>query len=1172
MGKNEVAATPAMPGDLPKMRLTDNARITMRERYLRKNEEGEVVETEEERFWAMSWNIAEQEKPEDQMKFAREFYGMMARGEFMPNSPAIMNAGRGNGNALGACFVLPIEDSIEGIFSTVKNTALVQKAGGGTGFSFDRLRPTGDYINSSSGNTSGPLSFWKVLAEATNSIQQGCFVGGTLIGMPGRNKQIQDIKRGDIVYSFDISKGCMSLSRAACDAFKTKKGAEVWELTTDKGLTLFATPDHLMLTRSGSYKELSSLKSGQRLMPLSRYTKGNDLMVTLQDGKDTRAHEHRLLGKYLYPEYDAKINSIHHKNGNHQDNSPENLQLMTDGEHATHHGKIKGAFYSEGQHGTKNGMHRENFWSTASEEEKTRYRHAIGRGAREDNVMKRPGAAAKHPLFNSSETKLLAKRGKIVASACMLREKGLPTTRDAWAESTKALYNTYRYKPETVVQCFGSWESFEKELSGRNHVVVSVGFSHREDVWDFEVEGTHNFCVVGEDGRGVVAHNSMRRGANMGMMTITHPDVLKFIYAKQDLTAFTNYNVSVKIPSAWMEAYKANPNTPHVVTNFRNGKKFYLPKSLKVMTYSIQELIPADVQVTTVVDTTTGKVSYEAAGKDVWTMKDVFGVIVDCAWRTGEPGLFFIDEANKYNPTPQVGAYESTNPCGEQILLPYESCNLGSINVAKFSGQKESDFDWERLNKAIKTSVRFLDNVVDASPYPIPEIAQMCHDNRKIGLGIMGFADALYGMGIPYNSEEALSFGSNLMRFLNEESIACSSALAEEKGVFPNWEGSLWQNDSILGTARKMRNAVTTTVAPTGTISIFANCSGGIEPLFSLSFIRQVLNGKRLKEVNGHFVRVAKEQGFYTEELMEKILANGTLHGIDGVPEAAKKLFVCTHDISPEWHVRMQSAFQEHCGSSISKTVNLPHDATREDVEKAYILAFDLKCKGTTVYRDGCRDLQPMSLKKEEKKVDAVHESKRHAVEEWKPRRPIKTAPFLPAIRMKQSTPLGTMHVTITVDPSTKHEVEIFAQLGKAGDTASSDLEAICRMVSMYLRLGGSIVDVIDQFDGIGSNISIPTKDGKVQSLADGLAKSLRVYHMAKGSYGLDAILLGKADLSKMSLKTGIGAILPGAQADVVPPKAAASTGAGKCSSCGGKLVKSQGCLECTECGFSKCG
>ena len=1155
--KNTVPVNAPMPQDLPAMRLTDNARITLGERYLSKDESGGVTESPEERFWRMSWDIASQEKPEDVMYWARKFYEMMADGTFMPNSPAIMNSGKGNSNSYGACFVLPIEDSIEGIFSTVKNTALVQKAGGGTGFSFDRLRPTGDFISSSSGNTSGPMSFWKVLAEATNSIQQGCFIGSTMIGCPGKDKPMRDIKKGDIVYSFDLEKGQITYARAACDAFRTKRSAEVWKLATDKGLVVFATPDHDMLTRSRSYQPLSQLRPGQRLMPLTRYMKGKDWMVSLQDGKDTRAIEHRLLGKYLYPEYSPESHHIHHRNGNHQDNSPENLELMSSSQHSTYHGKLRGAFYSDGCPGAKNGMHRSNFWASASEEDKAQYRHAIGKGAREANVMKRPEVVAKHPLFNSSETKLLAKRGKIVAAACMLKERGKLVDRASWPESIKSLYNTYRYKVETVEQCFGSWETFEETLSERNHVVVSVGFSHYEDVWDFEVEGTHNFCVVGEDGKGVVVHNSVRRGANMGMMSITHPDILKFIFAKQDLSAFTNYNVSVKITDEWMEAYRANPDAPHIVHNHRNGKKFYLPKNLNKMTYAIQDL-------------------QEAIGtpKDVWTMRDIFSVIVDCAWRTGEPGLFFIDRANESNPTPHVGMYEATNPCGEQILLPYESCNLGSINVGKFA-RPGAPFDYPSLRSYVRTACRFLDNVVDASPYPVVEIEKMCKENRKIGLGVMGFADALFTMGIPYNSDEAIAFGEELMRVIHEETLNYSSSLAEEKGVFPNYPGSLWEKESILGPARKMRNAVTTTVAPTGTISIFANCSGGIEPLFNLFFIRQVLNGKRLKELNGHFVKVAKERGFYSEELLERIVTEGTLKDIPEVPEDVKKVFVCTRDIAPEWHIRMQAAFQKNCGASISKTINLPHDATREDVEKSYLMAWETGCKGTTVYRDGCRDEQPMALKKEEKKPAAEQVPKKRASEEWKIRRPLKTAPFLPAVRMKQGTPLGNMHVTITVDPATLHEVELFAQLGKAGDTASSDLEAICRMVSMYLRLGGSLVDVIDQFDGIGSNMSIPTKDGKVQSLADGLSKAMRVYHMAKSTYGLENILLGKVDLSKISLKAGIpGAPPEASSATTAPaPKATpAPSGAGVCHVCGGKMAKSQGCLECTSCGYSKCG
>jgi ribonucleoside-diphosphate reductase alpha chain len=477
----------------------------------------------------------------------------------------------------------------------------------------------------------------------------------------------------------------------------------------------------------------------------------------------------------------------------------------------------------------------------------------------------------------------------------------------------------------------------------------------------------------------------------------------------------------------------------------------------------------------------------------------------------------------------------------------------------------------EALVETIHLATRFLDNIIDINNYPIKEIDEMCKSNRKIGLGIMGFADALYEQGIPYDSEQGISVGERIMQVLNEESHNASEMLAVERGKFPNWEGSVWD----VVQKRPMRNSATTTVAPTGTVSIIANCSGGIEPLFSLAFFRNVLDGQRLAEVNPIFESEAKRLGFYSQDIIEKIAEKGSLHGIQEIPEEARKVFVCSHDISPDWHVKMQAAFQKNCDSSISKTINLPHDATPEEVEKIYLLAWELKCKGVTVYRDGCRENQPMALSaasKEEGKAESPRKPGDYTI-----RKPMKTPPMLPAVRMRQPTGFGHMHIAVTVDPVSGREMEIFAQLGKAGDIASSDLEAISRMVSLYLRIGGSLEDIIDQLEGIGSHMAIPSKDGKVMSLADGLGKSLKRYSLAKRTYGLSDILTGKINFDVLpalkdleqqnhSVEEAIAAKLP-----LVEAVSDSNIYKEKCPECGGVLSFSEGCVKCPNCGFSRC-
>lgn len=645
--------------------------------------------------------------------------------------------------------------------------------------------------------------------------------------------------------------------------------------------------------------------------------------------------------------------------------------------------------------------------------------------------------------------------------------------------------------------------------------------------------GPITFWKAFSEATNAIQQGAFRRGANMGMMYIHHPDILKFLHAKQNLDSFTNYNISVKVTDAWMEEFLADPDSPHVVRNPRTGKAAVLRRDLEIWKYDVRDLAVIDgVEPTAhgsresyyTTPRLTGEIPAELRGR-VYTKRDIWNIIVANAWQTGEPGVVFIDRINEFNPTPHVGRIEATNPCGEQPLLPYEACNLGSVNLGLFVRNDctpEAEVDWEGLRGVIHESTRFLDNVIDANNYPLPEIDAVCKANRKIGLGVMGFADALYKLGVPYNSPEGVQWGERFMQFLNDEAHACSELLARERGSFPNWEGSRWQ----IVHNRPMRNAAVTTVAPTGTISILANCSGGIEPMFSLAFIRNVLRGQKqgerpLVEVNELFRTVAKERGFYTDDLMEQLAREGTLAHLDGIPEDVRRVFVCAHDITPEWHMQMQAGFQRHCDASISKTINFPNAATRDEVEQIYSLAYTLRCKGVTVYRDGCRSFQPMALKKDEPKPqtapapaalpaaapEAVPVANR-VIE------PLDLPEIVSGLRIRQMTPFGNMHVKITVDPRRNRELEVFSQLGKGGDVANSDLEAICRMISLWLRSGGTLKHVIKQLEGIGSSLQIPTRTGRIMSLGDGLACALKKYMRAKERFGLRSLLLGEIDLS----------------------------------------------------------
>jgi len=426
--------------------------------------------------------------------------------------------------------------------------------------------------------------------------------------------------------------------------------------------------------------------------------------------------------------------------------------------------------------------------------------------------------------------------------------------------------------------------------------------------------GPVSFMKVFDVATGVMKQGGKRRGANMGILNADHPDIIEFVVAKSDEATLSNFNISVGATDGFMGAVSQGGSWPLI--NPRTRKEV---RSIKA--------------------------------------HELFEMIVNNAWRTGDPGLIFLDEINRHNPTPHLGRLEATNPCGELPLLPYESCNLGSINLARMVSDEK--MDWSKLRRVVHLAVHFLDNVIEANIFPLPAVEQITRrGNRKIGLGVMGFADALVKMGIPYNSEAGLEMAERIIQFIAEEARQASARLATERGVFPNLPGSVYDRPG----APRLRNATVLSIAPTGTISIIAGCSSGIEPLFALAFVRNVMEGSRLLEVNPIFEQTARQRGFYSPELMEQIAQKGTLRGIKGAPEDIRQVFVTDWDITPEWHVRMQAVFQKHTDNSVSKTINLPAEATPEDIYKVYTLAHELKCKGITVYRYGSKRQQVLTL------------------------------------------------------------------------------------------------------------------------------------------------------------------------------------------------------------------
>ena len=620
--------------------------------------------------------------------------------------------------------------------------------------------------------------------------------------------------------------------------------------------------------------------------------------------------------------------------------------------------------------------------------------------------------------------------------------------------------------------------------------------------------GPVSFMRVFDAATETVKQGGTRRGANMGILRIDHPDVLDFIECKEGDQYFTNFNLSVAVTDEFMEAVKKGGDYP-----LRN------PRTKEVVRFL--------------------------------NAREVFEKIVYHAWTNGDPGIVFLDRINQDNPTPQVGTIESTNPCGEQPLLPYESCNLGSINLANMV--KGGAGDWERLAEVTKRAVHFLDNVIDMNRYTLPQIEAMTKANRKIGLGVMGFADLLIQLGIPYDHPEALIIAEKVMASIQTHGREASRALALKRGSFSQFEGSV-----LKARWDAMRNATVTTIAPTGTISIIAGASSGIEPIFALAFVRHVLDGKELVEVNPLFEKIAKEKGFYSEDLMKRIAERGHLQNLEEVPSEIRKLFVTAHEITPEDHIRMQAAFQKHTDNAVSKTVNFPHEASVDDVAKVYQLAYDLGCKGVTIYRDRSREKQvlykgvssPGQEKAKEERVVSLVE-----------RKPKARQDVIHGSTRKVRTGCGSLYVTVNEDGE-GNLFEIFNQIGKAGGCAASQSEAIGRLASLALRSGIEAEDVIRQLKGISCHTPVWHHEGKILSCADAIGKAIDWHLQGKreSPAGFSLEREGTPPKTNIRTKTSPSRNEPGSIFQ-----------RGACPECGGPLFFEEGCAKCV-CGYSDCG
>ncbi|MGB4521231.1 MAG: vitamin B12-dependent ribonucleotide reductase [Candidatus Omnitrophota bacterium] len=620
--------------------------------------------------------------------------------------------------------------------------------------------------------------------------------------------------------------------------------------------------------------------------------------------------------------------------------------------------------------------------------------------------------------------------------------------------------------------------------------------------------GPISFMRVYDAATEAVKQGGTRRGANMGILRVDHPDIMEFITCKENDKQITNFNISVAITDEFMQ------------------------KLEKAEDYDL-------------IDPRTHKAAQRI------NSKEVFDLIIKQAHKNGEPGIIFIDRMNKFNPTPKLGKYESTNPCGEQILLPYESCDLGSINLYQmYKEAKDSGYeiDWEKLREVTRLAVHFLDNIIDVNKFPLPQIEKATRETRKIGLGVMGWASLLIRLGIPYNSEEAVALAEKVMAFILQEATKKSLELGKEKGVFPAFSGSIYDKEEG---ASRLRNATLTTIAPTGTISIIASpCSSGIEPLFAISYYRNVMDNDKLVEVEPLFEEIARRRGFYSRALMEKIAESASLKDIEEIPEDIKRVFVTSHDISPQWHVKMQAAFQKYVHNATSKTINFPHEATVENVREAYLLSYELNCKGLTIYRDRSREEQVLNVGTKDKEFKPEQKFLEPGKISPRPRPEV-----IIGTTTKVATGCGNLYVTINIDEQSR-PFELFTQMGKAGGCAASQLEALGRLVSLGFRSGIEVKSIIEQLRNIRCPSPSWEKGQRIFSCSDAIARVIekRLVNKALSEIPSETVSI----VMKHSHNDEVAVVHYG---DVI----------GVCPDCGGTLRHEEGCVKCQACGYSKC-
>jgi ribonucleoside-diphosphate reductase alpha chain len=1114
---------PEPPKNLPAPSLNPNAEVVLAKRYLRKGEDGKPTENPAGMFWRVAANIAAEEgkyenSPWRVRDLAGAFYDLMTSYRFLPNSPTLMNAGTPLGQ-LAACFVLPVGDSMGEIFDGVKHAAMIHKSGGGTGFSFSRLRPKNSMVGSTGGVASGPVSFMKIFNTATEQVKQGGARRGANMGIlrvdhPDIHEFITAKERETELNNFNIS---VALTEEFMKA--VEKDAE-YELRAPH------TKEVVEKAKAKEVFELLAQKAWESGDPgivfLDRINRDNP---TPEQGEIESTNPCVTADTFVLTTQ-----------------GPRRVAELV-GRRFT--AVVSGRPYDSGEHG---------FFATGRKEVfslKTREGHSIRLTAdhpvlRAASITRKSIAKEWVPAGDLSpgdkivlgdHRELGAWPGKhgadegyliglLVGDGTLKKDKAVISV---WPEQKAANgESTPNSVMNAALECaqalpyrsdFKGWRKIEGRgeyrlsLARLKAVCEDLGMAPGNKTITPQLEEcSSDFCSAFISGL-FDADGSVQGAMEKGVSIRLAQSDLHGLQAVQRILLRLGISSTIY--------QDRRPSGEAVLPDGKGGARSYPTRAQHELVIAKDNLIAFAERIGFRDEKKNARLQTAVSSYSRGAYRERFMATFDSLTAAGEEEVYDvrIPGANCFDANGLVA-----HNCGEQPLLPYEACNLGSINLAKFHDPGAKDgIGWDGLEETIALCVRFLDDVIDASRYPLPEIEEKVRKNRKIGLGVMGWADLLFQLGVSYDSQAALDLGERMMRFIRDAAWSASKELAAERGPFPAYEQSVYAKRNL----GPYRNATVTTIAPTGTLSIIAGCSSGVEPLFALSFSRHVLDGEKLVEVNPHFEQALRDTESWSKALMQDVAEKGTVRDMDHVPEDIRRVFVTAMDVRPIWHLKMQAAFQKHTDNAVSKTVNLPNEATVEEIREIYRSAYEYGCKGVTVYRSGCKSAQVLctgdGAKKEGKEVrnGSVVRSRPDVVY---------------GFTRKMETGLGTLY--LTVNEADNRPFEVFATIGKSGRSVTAKAEAIGRLVSLALRSNVPVADIVEQLEGIGGEHPVFQRKGMVLSIPDAIAKVFSERYL-----GRDRL-----------------------------PKQGSHLAQPTCPDCGGELVFQEGCYMCAACGFTKCG